>query len=187
MNRGVCCSPMRSALLATLAFAAAASPASFAIGPAGIVGPPPTPLTIVVVRHAEKASDTARDPELSDAGHARARALAAALRDEPLVAAWSSDFRRTRQTAAPAAQAHGLDVRTYDAALPAEEFARQLRRAHASGFVLVVGHSNTVPGIVAALCGCEVDPIDESVYGGRYDVRFDADGRATLTVSHFPA
>lgn len=179
--------PMRSILLAALAFAAAASPASHATRPADVVVPSPAPLTIVVVRHAEKASDTARDPDLSDAGHARARALAAALRDEPLVAVWSSDYRRTRQTAAPAAQAHGLDVQAYDAALPAEELASQLRRANDSGLVLVVGHSNTVPGIVAALCGCEVDPIDESVYGGRYDVHLDADGRATLAISQFGA
>src|SRR3546814_13586359 len=49
--------------------------------------------------------------------------------------------------------------------------AERLRRAHATGTVLVVGHSNTVPGIVSALCGCEVAPIDESDYGNLFEVR----------------
>jgi hypothetical protein len=51
---------------------------------------------------------------------------------------------------------------------------------HASGNVLVVGHSNTVPDIVAALCACEVAAIDEGTYGDRYDVRIALDGSTTL-------
>ena len=177
----------RIVVLAILAISATASLAACASRSTrdDAVVTPRAPLAFVVVRHAEKASDTARDPELSDAGHARARALAAALRDAPLVAAWSTGYLRTRQTAAPAAQAHGLETQSYDAALPAAELARRLREANAGGTVLVVGHSNTVPGIVAALCGCEVAAIDEATYGGRYDVRFDADGRATLVFGHY--
>ena len=171
------------AILAIAATASLASCASRSVQAEAAVRP--APLTFVVVRHAEKTSDTARDPELSEAGRARARALARALREAPLVAAWSSGYLRTRQTAAPAAEAHGLEPQAYDASLPAAELARRLREANASGTVLVVGHSNTVPGIVAALCGCEVDPIDEATYGGRYDVRFDAGGQATLAVGRY--
>src|SRR3546814_842609 len=76
----------------------------------------------------------------------------------------STYFRRTRDTAAPTASVHDLSSIASDAEAPAEAFAERLRRAHATGTVLVVGHSNTVPGIVSALCGCEVVPIDESDY-----------------------
>lgn len=68
----------------------------------------------------------------------------------------------------------------YGTELPASGFASRLRRAHASGDVLVVGHSNTVPGIVAALCACEVGAIDEGTCGDRYDVRIALDGSTTL-------
>lgn len=146
-------------LLASLLLAAcAASPAR-----------PPAPV-FVVVRHAEKTAD-AGDPALSAAGERRAAALARRLRDEPLVAVYATPLRRTRQTAQPAAQAHGLAIAAYEADLPARELAARLRSAHASGTVLVVGHSNTVPGIVAALCGCAVAPLDESEYGDLYRVR----------------
>ena len=45
---------------------------------------------------------------------------------------------------------------------------------------MVVGHSNTVPGIVSALCACTVAPIDEADYGNRYFVDIDAQGEARL-------
>src|SRR5690606_4551980 len=131
----------------------------------------------VVVRHAEKVDDGSRDPSLTDAGNARADALARMLRSRDVVAVYATDFRRTRNTAQPTAAIHDLSIISYDAQAPAEAVATRQRRAHASGTVLVVGHSNTVPGIVSALCGCEVAPIDESEYGNLFEVRI-RDGAA---------
>lgn len=142
------------------------------------------PLAFIVVRHAEKVDDS-RDPDLSASGQARADGLEAQLRDVPLVAAWTSAFARTRQTGLAAATAHGLQLHEYDAAMPAADLAAMLRDAHSHGTVLVVGHSNTVPGIVAALCDCHVDPIDDTIYGGRYDIEHDADGRPHLRIGAF--
>jgi broad specificity phosphatase PhoE len=56
--------------------------------------------TIFVVRHAEKA-DATKDPDLSEAGRARAEALAKALRDAKIAAIYATEFKRTQQTAAP--------------------------------------------------------------------------------------
>jgi len=142
---------------------------------AAIPLPSPT-VSYVVVRHAEKAADDARDPSLSDVGHARADALAALLHSRDVVATYATGYRRTRDTAAPTAVAHDVSITAYDAEAPADAFARRLRRSHDRGTVLVVGHSNTVPGIVSALCGCNVAPIDESDYGNLYEVRI-RDGR----------
>ena len=128
-------------------------------------------VTYVVVRHAEKASDDTRDPPLSDTGRARADALASLLHSRNVVATYATGFRRTRDTAAPTALEHDLSITAYDADAPADAVATRLRRSHDRGTVLVVGHSNTVPGIVSALCECQVAPIDESDYGNVFEVR----------------
>lgn len=143
-------------------------------------GAPAAPLgaTFVLVRHAEKAGD-GRDPALSPAGERRARVLAQSLRAAPLVAAYATPYRRTRMTVAPAAHQHGLAVTIYDAG-QTRAFATRLRRDHRDGTVLVVGHSNTIPDIAAALCGCAVAPMREDEYDRRLTVRIDAGDRATL-------
>lgn len=134
----------------------------------------------VLVRHAEKANDDPKDPSLSEAGMARAARLADALADTPLAAAYATAYRRTRSTAAPAAARQGIAVTTYDASRPAAEFAAALRQAHAGRTVLVVGHSNTVPALAAALCACEVAPMREDEFDRRIDIRIAADGRVSM-------
>jgi phosphohistidine phosphatase SixA len=142
-------------------------------------------VAFIVVRHAEKAKDDPRDPSLSETGQKRALALARTLQDQPIVAAYATQYRRTRQTAQPAADAHGVTVIAYDADVPASALAAQLRRDHASGAVLVVGHSNTVPDIVSALCGCAVPPLAESDYGDLYRVSNAGGATPQLTHEHF--
>jgi broad specificity phosphatase PhoE len=165
-----------SALLA-IAGCASSPPAASAMAPEGI--------TYIVVRHAEKATDDPRDPSLSAVGQARAEALARRLSTTRLSAAYATAFKRTQQTALPAATASGIAITTYDASQPAADFVAQLRRTHTRGNVLVVGHSNTVPGIVASLCACKVAALDESRYGDVYEVGIDDAGNAKLTVSTY--
>lgn len=140
--------------------------------------------TFIVVRHAEKA-DASRDPVLAPAGAVRARALADLLAGEPLVAVYATELQRTAQTAAPSASRHKLEVTRYQAALPASALAPQLRAAHPRGSVLIVGHSNTVPAIVAALCGCDATPMRDDEYDRLSRVRIDASGRASLLVTRY--
>ena len=148
--------------------------------------------TFVIVRHAEKATDGTRDPSLSQAGHARAQALARLLSDAPVRAAYATQYRRTQQTAAPTAKAHGISVTTYEATLPAAQFAAQLRASHATAgrttatTVLVVGHSNTVPDIAAALSGQHIEAMPESEFDRLYRIRIDADGKASLLSERYP-
>ena len=111
--------------------------------------------TVFVVRHAERADTAAgaaptmaADPELSDAGRARAESLAAALEDAEVVAIFATEFKRTQATAAPLAKALGLQVTTISSKEPAK-LIEAVKTA--GGSVLVVGHSNTVPAIVKDL------------------------------------
>lgn len=143
--------------------------------------------TFVIVRHAEKATDDARDPSLSEAGHARAQALARLLADSRISAAYATPYRRTQQTATPTANAHGINISTYDAAIPAAQLATELRATHANGgTVLVVGHSNTVPDIAAALSGQKTDVMPESEFDRIYRVRIDNKGKASLVTERYP-
>lgn len=146
-----------------------------------------TPLEFVVVRHAEKAAAGGDDPPLVEAGRARADVLAARLADAPVVAVYSTGYARTRQTAAPMAVAHGLQVTPYDARESAAAFATRLRAVHPAGTVVIVGHSNTVPAIAAALCGCEVAPMEETEYDRLLVVTVSAGGDAALVVDRQPA
>ena len=150
--------------------------------------PPRAPegTTFIVVRHAEKV-DASRDPDLSPAGHARANALAASLDGSNLVAIYATEFKRTGQTVAPTAAAHALPVTAYPSAQPAAEFALALKAAHTRGVVLIAGHSNTVPGIVAALCNCETAPMADHEYDRLSRIHVDANGRARLDITRYGA
>lgn len=143
-------------------------------------------VTFILVRHAEKVPDDSRDPTLTAAGHARAKAFAISLASEPLQAIYATAFRRTQQTAAPTAQSHSLPVITYNAKQSAAQFAAQLEQAHQTGSVLVVGHSNTVPDIAAALCKCNVPSMDETEYNRRMTIRIAPDGSSRLTIARDP-
>jgi broad specificity phosphatase PhoE len=103
--------------------------------------------TIFVVRHAEKA-DAANDPDLSPAGRARAEVLAKVLRDANITAIYTTEFKRTQETAAPLANALGIEVTIVPAAATAD-LATKLKSA--SGNALVVGHTNTIPDLVKTL------------------------------------
>jgi phosphohistidine phosphatase SixA len=110
------------------------------------------PGTIFLVRHAERADTaagtTTADPSLSDAGHARAVSLATLLKDARITTIFVTELKRTRETAAPLADALGI-VPTVIAQNDLKALIARLRST--VGNVLVVGHSNTVPAVIDAL------------------------------------
>ena len=102
--------------------------------------------TIFFVRHAEKA-DATKDPDLSEAGRARAEALAKVLKNAEITTIYATEFKRTQQTAAPLARALGVNVTIRPA--EATDFAVKLRTL--TGNTLVVGHGNTIPDLIKSL------------------------------------
>lgn len=108
--------------------------------------------TVLLARHAEKAAPTG-DPVLTPVGEQRARDLAQALVSVKLSAVISTQYQRTRLTAAPVAQAAGLEVTVVPASPDPAGVVRALDALPAGSAALVVGHSNTLAAIIAALGG----------------------------------
>jgi broad specificity phosphatase PhoE len=142
--------------------------------------------TVFVVRHAEKAvvsgqgSMMADDPDLSDAGRARAESLAWMLKASGITAVFATEFKRTQQTVAPLAKQLGLQVTTVGSRETAK-LVEMIRKA--SGNVLVAGHSNSVPAILEALGVRDTVTIDESEYDNLFIV--STAGRPQMIRVHF--
>lgn len=138
--------------------------------------------TIVLVRHAEKSAPTG-DVPLSDLGRARAKALAHALQDLNVRSIFVTEFRRTRETAGPAAEKFHVEPK----AIPANDLdaiVGQLKAAPTNGVYLVVGHSNTVPAIIEKLGAGTVPPIDDAEYDHLYVVTTDAGKARVLSLRY---
>ena len=114
----------------------------------GAAPSPAAPSTVVLlVRHAERAPGSG-DVPISDAGQARAAALADVGKVAGVSAIITTQFQRTQQTAAPLAKALGLPVITVKSNDVASLVA-QLKAA--KGNALVVAHSNTIQPLAKAL------------------------------------
>jgi phosphohistidine phosphatase SixA len=105
--------------------------------------------TALLVRHADVAPGGG-NPPLTVAGQTRAAALAHAAGSAGVSTIIVSSLLRTQQTAAPAAAALGItpDVVTEPADILAAIAARPVVST-----VLVVGHTNTVPGVISGMNG----------------------------------
>ena len=120
-----------------------------AAGSPAVAGPPVT--TIYLVRHGEKdLTPGVADPLLTPAGVARAQALRQKLAGKHPAALFTTDTRRTRATLAPLAQATGLTPLVYNPKAP-DALAIRLYKEYAGRTVVVVGHSNTLLPLLAAL------------------------------------
>ena len=142
--------------------------------------------TVIVVRHAEKGTQPANDPPLTVEGEARAIALWQALKDANVTAVITTQLARTRMTAAPTVANRGITPEVVNAGGPSHiaDVAAAVKR-HAGETVLVVGHSNTVPAIVAALGAKEPAAICDPEYDNLYVVTIDSSGKASVVRGHF--
>ena len=118
---------------------------------------------VYVIRHLQKG--TGDDPPLTAEGAANAQQLAQLLAGSGIKAVFATATRRAQQTAAPIAARAGVPVTTYN---PGDGAGLKAAVAAAGGPVLIVGHSNTVPEIVAAFGGQKPSPIADDQYGTVY-------------------
>ena len=128
--------------------------------------------TMIFVRHAEQTDHDAADPPLSEAGRRRVAELTRQLVDADVVAGidaiYTTQFRRSVETVQPLADRLGLPVNTYDAA-DTEAVLETILKAHKGKIILVVGHSNTVPALIANLgASKKVPPIQPNEFDNIY-------------------
>jgi broad specificity phosphatase PhoE len=149
-----------------------------------LAGSTPAPLraqseaiVVYLVRHAERGNDGTSDPPITPAGEDRARLLASMLRDAGVTHVHSTDYRRTRATAAPIAEALRLETSLYDAR---ELSALAARLRAAPGRHLVVGHSDTTTALVRELGGDPGPPIADPEYHRLYVLTLGPQGTTTV-------
>ena len=131
------------------------------------------------VRHAEKDT-VGKDPALLPAGTARAENLATILKDLPLRRIYSTNYQRTRLTAAPTAAAMHLKTWTYTPS-GQNQLLDELIQQTQNGHYLMVGHSNTVPQMLNHLAGKTVyNTIAEKTYDNLYLASIYQNGRVDI-------
>jgi len=123
--------------------------------------------TVVLVRHAEKATNQ-NTPEvpLSTQGQQRADCLARVLKDSGIKRIYVSDAKRTQQTADPLAKALGIKP----VVVPAKDTNTLVHDVFygTGGNALVVGHSNTLPAIIKGVQAGTIAPLGENEYDAMY-------------------
>lgn len=104
---------------------------------------------IFLVRHAEQSVET-DDPELTEAGKQRAKRLASLLKDAGINVIYTTERKRSIQTAEPAEKLLNI-ARKQLALRDLDGLVAQLRNQRTDDRVLVVSHHLALPRLIKAL------------------------------------
>jgi broad specificity phosphatase PhoE len=146
---------------------------------ATLAAPAEAARAVIVIRHAEKTAEPAGDPELSLQGEDRAIALTRFMRHNKVDAIFTSELRRTKDTAAVLARQRSIAPVVVNAD-DTKGLVAKIRALPDDAVVLVVGHSNTVPAILAALGVTDKVSIRDDEYGRVFVVTPTKGGTAGL-------
>lgn len=151
-----------------------------------VLSNPAVAQTVILVRHAEKA-DQSTDPVLSEAGQARAEALAARLSTVSVDLILTSPLQRTGLTATPVAEANQLQPEAISLERGTEAhvgaLVERIRAQPEEATVLVVGHSNTIPLIARAL-GQSVPDMADCEYDRLLTIHLEGQGVFGVTTRY---
>ncbi|MCB0278732.1 MAG: histidine phosphatase family protein [Calditrichaeota bacterium] len=123
--------------------------------------------TVFVIRHAEKMSGN--DPSLTETGKQRALQVDHLLKDAGITAIYSTQFKRTMETAEPLAKRLNLKIEPYNPR-DNQSLVERVMNDHPGETILVVGHSNTVNKLSEAFGADDFGELDESVYDYLYQL-----------------
>ena len=137
--------------------------------------------TVILVRHAEKAGPTG-DVPLTEAGRKRADRLADVLSSAGVTAIYTSEYRRTAETAAPIAKALGLMPKVLPAA-DLDTLIRELKTAASDDVILVVTHSDRLP-LISAKLGADQTPVLETEFSRLVILRVEPMRTTQLTLRY---
>jgi len=128
---------------------------------------------VLALRHADiDLPPVSNDPPLNPAGQDRARALARLVGPAGITTILTSEFIRTQQTVDPLAHQLGLPRQVGPSP---SVLAERARAGELGDVVLVAGHSNTIPEIIAALGAAAPSPITEAEFDNLYVVTIMGD------------
>jgi broad specificity phosphatase PhoE len=143
--------------------------------------------TVILVRHAELQGTAMAEPRempLSDEGKARAQRLADLLAGAGIAAIYVTDFQRTNQTAQPLSYKIDRPLTTVRKG-DSRELVARMRKEHAGQTVLVVGHTDTLPGLIKALGYPAEMKIEPQDYGNVFIVTQESAGAPVLLRLHY--
>ena len=153
------------------------------LGPVASLAAQDAPLTVFVVRHAEKGPETP-DPSLTDAGRHRAAELARILSDAHVTVLFASEFKRTLETLAPLAKATGLIPMVVSAG-KMDDLISMLRALPPGSRAVVASHSNLVHLIVERLSGQKISMLGDQDYDRLVVVTVQGDGKGQAIVLRY--
>ena len=148
------------------------------------------PITVFLVRHAERADAPREDPPLTEAGTARAQSLARILAKSGIKTIITSQYLRTKATAEPLAKQSGVASIVVSlkssSANPRQVMAESIQEIVDKIYqrpgenALVIGHGNSVPDVIKALGGDVVPTMDEKEFDDLFVVTVYAKGKARV-------
>lgn len=141
--------------------------------------------TILFVRHADRLGE---DDALTEEGKARAKVLGDLAKTMRVTAIYSTETNRTQNTAKPAAVLLDLEITPYNfvPGRPDPNWFQELLARHQGDTVLIVGHSNTLNGLIQGFGGTGTYPIEHSEYDRMFAVTVQ-DGKAEVAALRFGA
>lgn len=123
--------------------------------------------TYYFIRHSEKI-DNSENPDLSEKGKIRAENWKNIFSETKFDAVYSTDFKRTIQTATPILNSRNLNAIIY---IPKTIDIELFKSETKNKTILIVGHSNSTPEFVNKLIKeKKYEKIDETIFGNLYIV-----------------
>lgn len=132
--------------------------------------------TFYFIRHSEKntSNPADKDPDLVEEGVLRAEAWSRVFSLVDFDHIYTTDYKRTRNTALPIAEQKMLPLSYYS---PNDFDSVRFMKKNLGKTVLIVGHSNTVPMMVNALIGKkQYKQINETNYSNLYIINITESG-----------
>jgi 2,3-bisphosphoglycerate-dependent phosphoglycerate mutase len=141
----------------------------------------PDAVTYIIVRHGEKDLTQQEDPHLTAEGQARAKKIAALVKDLPIYrVCYTSNMKRTLETAEPTIQQFHCLTEQFSktAVLP---FFMSSLEVHKGRCILIVANTNTIPMMLNVFkTGKHFDDIDEKEYDNIFVVTARNTSDATI-------
>ena len=132
--------------------------------------------TFYFIRHAEKntSNPADRNPDLVEKGVMRVDVWSRVFSRVDFDIIYSTDYKRTRNTALPIAEKKKLPLTYYS---PNDFDSVRFMKKNLGKTLLIVGHSNTVPSMVNALIGKnQYKQINETNYANLYIINITESG-----------